>query len=218
MYPLSVQAENDEISAVFYTLIPWGIGGDIVFPPRKGLFQIDLESYGETLHLTEDFNPIGMSPDSSFVAYTTQNNMVDDPNTQVTIYNLIDTTGRYIDLASDSDRGAGYAVFSPDNHYVAWMEGAGWMMAETPNFHSRVRVVNVTAGTLTADLPDSIFSSIGSAPSIRTVRPVGWLDGEYLLVQAIGDDYNNPQLIKVRYDGTDMSYLTTGTFLEFLYP
>jgi len=98
------------------------------------------------------------------------------------------------------------------------MEGSGWMMAETPNFHSRVRIVNTNDGTITADLTDSVFASSASDPTARTVRPVGWLDGEYLLVQVIGDDYNNPRLVKVRYDGTNMSYLATGTFLEFLYP
>jgi hypothetical protein len=218
MYPLAVQAENDEIQTVFYTLQPWGIGGDIVFPPQAGLFQLNLENQEDILHLTEDFNPIGLSPDNTHVAYTQQNNVVNDPSTQVTIYNLQTTAGLYLDLAPGSDRGAGFAVFSPDNQFVAWMEGSGWLMAETPNFHSRVRIVNNTDGTITADIQDAAFAGVASDPTVDSVRPVGWLDGETLLVQASGEDYGNPRLVKVRYDGTDMAFLVSGKFLGFLFP
>jgi hypothetical protein len=218
MYPLAVEAENDELQTVFYTLQPWGIGGDIVFPPQAGLFQLSLENLENILHLTEDFNPIGLSPDNTYVAYTQQNNVVNDPNTNVTIYNLVDTVGRPIDIAPGSDRGAGYAVFSPDNQYVAWMEGSGWQMAEVPNFHSRVRIINTADGSITADLQDAAFTGVASDPTITTVRPVGWLDSQTLIVQASGEDYGNPRLIKIRYDGTGMSFLASGRFLGFLYP
>lgn len=65
MAPLALAAENNEPQTVFYTLEPWGIGGDIVFPPRKGLFQLNLGHIENVLHLTEDFNPIGLSPDNT---------------------------------------------------------------------------------------------------------------------------------------------------------
>jgi hypothetical protein len=218
MYPLAVEAENDELQTIFYTLQPWGIGGDIVFPPRAGLFQLNLEHLENILHLTEDFNPIGLSPDNTFVAYTQQNNVVNDPHTNVTIYNLVTTAGRPIDLASGSDRGAGYAVFSPNNQYVAWMEGSGWQMAEVPNFHSRVRIINTGDGNITADIQDAAFASAAADPTVSSVVPVGWLDGETLLVQAGGDNWGNPALVKVRFDGTGMAYVASGKFLGFLYP
>ena len=40
--PFKVEAENGVPSKVWYTRIAYGIGGDIVFEPRKGLFVLDL--------------------------------------------------------------------------------------------------------------------------------------------------------------------------------
>jgi len=218
MVPLALVAENNETQIVFYTLEPWGIGGDIVFPPRKGLYQLNLENIENVLHLTEDFNPIGLSPDNTLVAYTdAKNNIAAETNARITLYNLISGLVVPVDLAPGSDRGGGYAVFSPDNQYVAWMEGAGRMMAETPNFHSRVRIANLD-GVILADIPDTTFSGVAADPTASWAVPSGWLDGEYLLVEVHGDNWNHPALVKVRYDGSDMTYLTSGTFHGFLYP
>ena len=216
IYPLAVEGDNQEIHSVIYTLRPWGIGGDIVFPPQAGLSKLNIQNMSEELILTEDFNPIGLSPDNRIVAYTQENNVVQDPNTRITIYDLTTTTMVPINLASGSERGAGYAVFSPDNQYVAWMEASGWMMAETPNFHSRVRIADMD-GKVLADIPDSAFASVAADPTALWVTPVGWLDGETLLVQ-VGGDLSNSPLVKVRYDGTGMSFLASGKFLDFLYP
>jgi len=216
LYPVAVEGDNDAVQAVFYTLRPWGIGGDIVFPPQAGLFKISLQNLSEELILTEDFTLIGLSPDHSVVAYTDQNNLVQDPHTRITLYDLTTTTMVPIDLSASSERGAGYAVFSPDNEYVAWMEGSGWSMAETPNFHSRVRIADRN-GNILAELPDSMFASVAGDPTVNWVEPVGWLDGESLLVQVSGYRDISP-LVKVRFDGSGMAYLASGSFLDFVYP
>lgn len=216
IYPLAVEGENDDLQAVFYTLRPWGIGGDIVYPPQAGLFKLDMQNLDEELILTEDFNPIGLSPDHSVVAYTQENNVVSDPHTRITLYDLTTTAMVPIDLAAGSERGAGYAVFSPDNQYVAWMEASGWSMSENPNFHSRVRIAD-QHGVVLADIPDSAFASVAADPTALWVVPVGWLDGETLLVQ-VGGDLSNSPLVKVRFDGTGLTYLASGKFLDFLYP
>jgi hypothetical protein len=216
LYPLAVDGDQDEIKVVFYTLMPWGIGGDIVYPPQAGLFKINLQDLSEELVLTDEFNLMGLSPDLSVVAYTDENNVVQDPNTRITLYDLMTTTMVPIELADGSERGAGYAVFSPDNEYVAWMEASGWLMAETPNFHSQVRIAD-RRGVILAALPDSTFASVAADPSVNWIVPVGWLDGETLLVQVSGDA-DTSTLLKVRFDGTEMAYLTSGKFLGFIYP
>ena len=218
MVPLAAAGENNELQTIFYTLGPWGIGGDIVFPPRKGLFQLNLEHLENVLHLTEEFSPIGLSPDNTHIAYTeANNNLGAETNARITLYNLISGLMVPVDLAPGSDRGGGYAVFSPDDQYVAWMEGAGWMMAETPNFHSRVRIANLD-GIILADIADTTFAGAAGDPSARWAVPSGWLDGEHLLVEVRGDNWNNPALVKIRYDGSEMTYLTSGSFSGFLYP
>jgi len=215
--PLAIDGENNDLKNVFYTMEPWGIGGDIVFPPRKGLYQLDLRTRANVEHLNEVYRPIGLSPDNKIAAYTRSNNRIPE-GTQptITIYNLLTGSEVPIDLNPGSDRGGGYAVFSPDNQYVAWMEGAGWTMAETPNFHARVRIANMDGVVLT-DRTDLVFANLISDPTARWTIPVGWLDGEYLLVEVRGDNWNKPALVKMRFDGTDMSLLSFGQFQGFLY-
>ena len=216
--PMALVAENSEPQTIFFTLEPWGIGGDIVFPPRKGLFQLNLEFPEKVLLLTEDFNPIGLSPDTQIVAYTETNNEIGAQNqSRITLYNLTSGLMVPIDLASTSDRGGGYAVFSPDNDYVAWMEASGWLMSESPNFHSRVRIANLD-GVILADIPVVDFSNLVGDPSATWAIPAAWLDNETLLVEVRGDNWNFPALVAVRFDGSGMVYLASGVFLSLLYP
>jgi hypothetical protein len=37
-------------------------------------------------------------------------------------------------------------------------------------------------------------------------------------VEVRGDNWNEPVLVKIRYDRTNMAYLAPGQFLGFLYP
>jgi hypothetical protein len=73
-------------------------------------------------------------------------------------------------------------------------------MAETPNFHSRVRIADRRGGIL-SELPDSTFASVAADPTANWVVPVGWLDAETLLVQVSGDA-DLPTLEKVQFDGS----------------
>jgi hypothetical protein len=217
--PLAVQASNNEPQGVWFSLMPYGIGGDIVFPPHKGLYYLDLMAGGpETLFLTDDFNPVGLSPDLNWVAYApTDNGFVSGQNPRITLYNLYTTVGIDIPINPASDRGAGFAVFSPDNQYVAWMEGSGWMMAETPNFHSKVVIADIN-GNILAELPDNVLAAQSGDPNSTWVRPMGWLDAETLIVDVRGEDWNNTSLVKVRFDGSNIAYLASGQFEGFTYP
>lgn len=218
MVPLAVQGENNELHRLFYTLEPWGIGGDIVYPPRRGLYRLDLDTRENIQILTDDINPIGLSTDNTLVAYTQRNNNIQSGETaDIIILNQPNHSTVPIDLAPESNRGGGYAVFSPDNQYAAWMEGSGWSMAETPNFHTRVRIANMS-GEIQADVPDIDFAYITGDSTARWVVPKGWVDGQYLLVEVIGDNWNEPSLVVMRFDGSDMTQIGSGQFLSFLYP
>mgnify|MGYP006303821269 CR=1 FL=1 len=217
--PLAVQASGGQVEGVWYSLMPWGIGGDIVFAPRKGLYYLDISAGGtEELFLTEDYNPQGISPDLTWIAYMPADyGFVEEDSANLTLYNLYSTVMVEIPLRPTSDRGAGYVVFSPNNQYVAWMEGSGWMMAETPNFHSKVLIADIN-GNILAELNDRDVATVAGSPNATWVEPVGWLDGETLLVEVIADDWNNRTLVKMRFDGSQMSVLATGQFAGFIYP
>jgi hypothetical protein len=217
--PLALQASAGEPMGIWYALMPWGIGGDIVFPPRQGLYYLDITAGGtENLFLTEDFSPQGLSPDMTWIAYIPVDfGAGQGSNTRLTLYNLYSTVMVEIPLRQGSDRGAGYVAFSPDNQRVAWMEGSGWLMAETPNFRSKVIVADIN-GNIIAELNDQQIASVTGSPNATWVQPAGWLDGETLLVEVIGEDWNNRSLVKMRFDGSQMSVLATGAFAGFVYP
>ena len=217
--PLAVQAENNEPGGVWYSLMPFGIGGDIVFPPHKGLYHLDLAGGGsENQYLTDDFNPVGLSPDLTWVAYAdADNGFVNGENPRLTLYNLYTTASVNIPINPVSDRGAGYAVFSPDNRFIAWMEGAGWMMAEVPDFHSKVVIADIQGNIITS-LRDDVLGGVVGDPSATTVQPMGWLDNETLIIEVRGDDWANTSLVKVRFDGSGIEYLAPGRFAGFVYP
>jgi hypothetical protein len=208
--PLAVDAEAGKLKGVWYTMSAWGIGGDIVFEPRKGMKYLDMTSGMVNEILTRDKAAWDVSPDRTWVSYSTISGPLSILNRQ---------TGDVFTfpLLPDSNRGAGNASISPDGKYVAWMEGSGWTMAENPDFHANIRIAT-TAGILLADIPQTAFDNIASSEKITWVEPVGWLDGQTLIVQARYQEWNNAALIRINYDGSNPLYLATGTFVAFLYP
>jgi hypothetical protein len=217
--PLAVQAQDGQPQGVWYSLMPWGIGGDIVFPPRKSLTYLDLAAGGtEQQHLSADLNPVGMSPDMTWVAYMPANfGFVEENAANLVIYNLLSASQINIPLKPTSNRGAGYAAFSPDNHYVAWMEGSGWLMAETPDFHSKVIIADLN-GNITAELDDNVVAAVTGTPNANWVQPVGWLDGQTLLIQVRGENWSDVSLVKIGFDGSGIAYLAAGSFAGLIYP
>jgi hypothetical protein len=207
--PLAVDAEAGKLKGVWYTMSAWGIGGDIVFEPRKGMKYLDMTSGMVNEILTRDKAAWDVSPDRTWVSYSTISGPLSILNRQ---------TGDVFTfpLLPDSNRGAGNASISPDGKYVAWMEGSGWTMAENPDFHANIRIAT-TAGILLADIPQTAFDNIASSEKITWVEPVGWLDGQTLIVQARYQEWNNAALIRINYDGSNPLYLATGTFVAFLY-
>jgi hypothetical protein len=210
--PLAVAHDQGQPRGVYYTSIPYGIGGDIVFEPRRALNYIDLTSYQSQELLGIGSSPSGFSPDLTWLASTSLH------TGPMTIARLTDLTNAItLLLLPDSDRGAGDAVFSPDNQYVAWKEGSGWMMSETPNFHATIRIAT-TSGAITAQIPDTAIAALIGSPSVVWVQPVGWLDGTTLLLEARGDEWNNASLLRVNPDGSGLAYLVPGGFMGFVYP
>jgi hypothetical protein len=197
---------------VYYTTIPYGIGGDIVFEPRQNLKYLDLASYQGSEVLDIGTSPSGFSPDLTWLAFTALHS---GPMRLAPLANL--GAAITLPLLPDSDRGAGDAVFSPDNQYIAWKEGSGWMMSETPNFHATIRIVT-TSGAITAQISDADIAALIGNPSNVWVQPVGWLDNTTLLLEARGDEWNEASLLRVNPDGSGLAYLVPGGFMGFVYP
>lgn len=203
---LALDMDGDAPVGVWYTLGAWGIGGDIVFEPRKGLFYYDLGNGTTTEWLDRSASPIALSEDQEWVAYDSAG---------VNLRNLASGQTVRIPLAPAASelRGAGDAVFSPGGRYVAWREASGWQMAETPDFHSRIRAADLE-GNLVLDLQDSAFSGLHS--SWTHVRPVAWLDEQTLLVQ-LGWG-GTAVLARLPLSDPTPVFFANGAFVGFTYP
>lgn len=119
-------------------------------------------------------------------------------------------------LLPQSDRGAGSAVFSPDNRYVAWMEGSGhWIMRAKPTFQAYVRIAS-TSGEIITEFPVSAINSIGGVTHVFWMEPVGWLDEQTLILQIGPNAWNPVALARINYDGSGLAYLAPGIFAGFL--
>ncbi len=219
VFPLALPASQGNVSGVWYSLTPYGIGGDIVFPPHKGLFYLDLANPGaENRYLDDGFSPLGLSPDLTWLAYMpAEGGFVAGSPARLTLYNLYTAARVEVALNPESDRGAGHAVFAPDNRRVAWMEGAGWLMDEPPSFRSRLVIADIGGNILASLDAAALGNAVGIANAVW-VEPVGWLDGENLLVEVRDANWENNGLARLRYDGGQITLLARGMFAGFVYP
>jgi hypothetical protein len=212
--PVLVEAENGTPTQVWYTRMAYGIGGDIVFEPRKGLFVLDLATGQETTVLDNDSSPLAISNDRGWVVYATPHL----PPNSICTKNL--GTGAevcFLALSAGEPRGAGDAVLSPDAGYVAWMEGDGWQMAEVPSFTATVRV-GQNNGEILADLPMSSFEDAAGVGAVSRAEPVAWLDNETVIVQVRGQEWSQVAQLRYNVRSQEISYLAPGEFVGLLYP
>lgn len=209
--PLGVRPGEGNID-IWYTHVPYGIGGDIVFPPYSGLHRYRTGGDYNDVILDDDARPVGLSASKLWIAYTA-------PQTELsTLYvqNLESNENTQVTLRSDSNRGAGYVEFSPGDQYFAWMEGSGWMMAETPDFKSTIRVATIN-GELLAERSASEFGMAAGIDS-NWAKPVAWLDDQALLVQVHGLEWTNSAIVKWNIGENTLQYLIPGIFIDFIYP
>ncbi len=58
---IAVDAYNEQPVGVWYSKRPWGIGGDIVFDPRRTLSYLDLQTGVNSQYLGAEANPSAVS-------------------------------------------------------------------------------------------------------------------------------------------------------------
>lgn len=209
--PLAVKALNGQIKGFFYSRMAYGIGGDIVFAPQFGLYFYDTVAASTTQLISNEQVLVGLSPDMTWAASTAKSN-----NQELQLSNLSNHTTIALPVESTSDRGAGELIFSPDDHFVAWMEASGFRMSDTPNFKSLVKVGD-TSGTVMGNIPASSFTSVvGAAADL--VQPVGFLDNQNFLVQVSTSPSNKNVIVKVNAISGQITAFCNGQFLGFYFP
>ena len=214
---LYIDVIDGKVEGIWYAKQPWGIGGDIVFQPRRTLSYLELSTGTAYQYLGAEANPSALSADREWVAYTNDTS-VEAGGGAMSARNL--ESGEYISfplLQVIDQRGAGNASFSPSNQYLAWMEASGSQMGETPNFHTVVRVGNLN-GNVIAEFADTAFLTTSGLSTIQRVEPVGWFDDNTLVVMARGEHWDEAMLIAIDIPSQSMRLLARGVFVGFTYP
>ena len=208
--PLALRMEGGVPTGVWYTGCMYGIGGDLVFDPCNRVSYIELATGVRSELVGDGYMPSGLSPDHTWVAYARPGG-----GEPLTILNLVTGEAHTFPAWALNDRGSGDGVFSPDNVYVAWMEGSGYRMDTPFTFRSLVRVGS-TSGTVIGDFPADYFSTAAGF-AVVWANPVGWLDSDSVLIQVNDESGTRAAVLRLDLPGTAV-LLTNGYFSGFTYP
>jgi hypothetical protein len=207
--PVLIRTEEGNPVGIWYTRLPYGIGGDIVFDPFEGLYYFDLaeRTVYQALPAEDSFSAI--SPDQTMVAYSTWQNAA----VLLSLCNLITGQTITLPLLADSDRGAGDAIISPVNG-IAWKEVRGSLM--DGDYFQTIRVAN-SDGLIFAEIPESQIYKAAGLGELIILNMIGWVDEQSFLVQAraVGKD-DASAIVRINVNTGEITLLVVGDFLSFV--
>ena len=216
LMPLAVETVGVHAQKVWYTHTAWGISGaGLVYPINRGLYVFDLATGQNLQALDAERNFQGLSPDNS-LAGSISFDFKGDHSLRVT--NLMKGTIINFPLNPSSDLGAGYAVFSINGKYAAWLEASGSMIAEPPNFQTRIRMGEIATGTVVHEVDMDLIAQTLNWERVSFMKPVGWLDTHNLIIEARGSDWETASLVKYNLESGSLIDLCQGSFAGFAYP
>ena len=212
--PVAIRMENGSIAGVWYTQLPYGIGGEIVFEPTEGLYYLDLStntSY-EVLPAGSQFSDLSVS--QTWITYT---EYAVSGSHDLVVRNLTSGQSLNFQRLPESDHGTGSALISPDNYYVAWLEVSGSLMDES--YHSTIRVATLE-GLLIADFPqENFYKAAGLGTELIVLRPIGWMDEASILVSVVNPtEVEQAAVVLINLQTGNINFLAPGTFVGFTYP
>jgi hypothetical protein len=188
LMPVGLKAASNDPKGVYYTYSAWGVGGvDQVFPITRGLFYYNLSAQRTQILLDESRSFQGLSPDMHFIGSV---DFQPDGDRSMLATDLSSGHNIHFDLKTGSDRGAGYASFSPENQYIAWMEGSGSFSSSPDDFIAIVRIGDLGSGKVLAETDNSAAAKILGIEKVSLLKPVGWLNEHSLLLEAVSSDWD----------------------------
>ncbi len=215
LLPVAVEAAGGQPQGVWYVQTAWGIGGvDLIYPINRGLYFYDL-NHGREWH--------GAQPRLQFPGHFSR----PDPGClravqwrrqfAMTVHHLSDGTLTTFALNAATDRGAGYAVFSPDSQRAAWLEASGSLTGE-PEFKPVIRVGDTSSGAVLAEMDKTAAAQAAGWGIVTWMKPVGFLDNQTVLVEARGEDWSTVALLKYDLAANSVGLFHSGSFSGFVYP
>ena len=213
--PVGVGTVAGEPQGVWYVKTAWGIGGaDLIFPINRGLYFFDLTS-GDNVQMLNDVHSLqGISPDLGFAALVDAGSASDGA---LSVTRLADQQTQQFPLDPATDRGAGWAVFSPNNRHVAWLEATGSMISDPYDFQPRVRIGDIQTGSVVQVVEATAVNQVIGGKSVTMLQPVGWLDNESLLIEVRADNWEDASLLRFDITTGSLTAFSEGAFLAFAY-
>lgn len=215
LLPVVIESSGGQPKGVWYAQTAWGIGGvDLIYPINRGLYFYDLTTGDHRVALNPDRNFQGISPDRKMAASVAFDGGGNKP---MSIQYL--ESGAVIELALNpsTDRGAGYAVFSPSAKYVSWLEASGSLSGD-PEFKPRIRVADTAGGRILAELDKTVAAQAAGWGQISWMKPVGFLNDQTVLVEARGENWGTVAILTLDLTSNFVSVFHSGGFSGFAYP
>jgi hypothetical protein len=215
LLPVAIEAAGGQPQGVWYAHTAWGIGGvDLIYPINRGLYFYDLTAGENLMALNLDRNYQGISPDRKLAASVPFDG---GGNKAMSIHHL--ETGTMVDLALNpsTDRGAGYAVFSPSAKFIAWLEASGSLTGD-PEFQPLVRVADAVGGSILAEMNKTAAAQAAGWGLVSWMKPVGFLSDQTLLVEARGENWGTVAVLAFDFSANSVRLFHQGSFSGFAYP
>jgi hypothetical protein len=210
-FPIAIRAPSGQAEGVWYTLSLYGIG-NIIFPPYRGLYYLDLGTSQVTEYLGFEYQFASLSPDQTWLAYRTGSST---PQPGIHLRNMVTCEEWYIPLDPTSTLGAGYVVFAPDSSKVAWIEASGDVMVQIDYL---VRIAT-TAGAIVAEAPMANLYGLAGGEDLSWIRPAGWIDDNQVLYEMALLDWSGLVITRAEANFNNPIPLAIGRdFMGFYYP
>ena len=214
--PVGVNVVGENPIGVWYTHSAWGVGGqDLIFPITRGLHYFDLAAGRNRTYLDESRNFQGISPNLQWAGSVSFEPQADR---SMTVTSLLNDDEVNFSLKPENERGAGYAVFSPDDRHIAWLEAGGSLISDPPDFQATIRVGNLSDGTIEAEVDSAAAAQALNVEGIAFLKPAGWLDDHSLLLEARSLDWEQAYLLRFDLLNRALALFSPGSFLGFAYP
>ena len=209
--PLAIRMADEKPVGIWFTYHMFGIGGTpALYTNNSGLYYFDIASNTayEFLAADKTFNNLAVNQ-----AYAT---WVQSNSGDMQVTDLVEGQTISFPKRPESELSVGYGMVSPSGGYVAWEEGINLIPGEeAPVFTVRIGTMD---GNILAEYPHIDFAKISELGMETSIKLLGWLSDETLLVSVSQLGKEGEQgVVAVNVNASEIALFARGEFTGFAY-